>query len=128
MTAAPEKNRTDGAVLPALRCPACALVIYPRTASICPRCSMNELETYGAAADGRIWTYTVQRFAPKSPPYSPAGEFAPFVVAYVETGDGIRIEGILSGVDAANVHIGMEVSLESCTDVPRYVPARGGTS
>ncbi|MDQ0242102.1 Zn-ribbon domain-containing OB-fold protein [Arthrobacter bambusae] len=126
MTAATEMNPTDRAVLPALQCPACALVIYPRTVVGCPRCSSKDLKAYGAAADGHIWTYTVQRFPPKSPPYAPDGEFKPFVVAYVQTEDGIRVEGIVSGVDPDDVHIGMGVRLASCNDVPRYVPADGG--
>jgi uncharacterized OB-fold protein len=77
--------------------------------------------------DGTIWSYTVQRFAPKAPPYVPSGtEFEPFVVAYVQTPDGIRIEGIVEGIALDEVRIGAQVRLISTTDVPRFVPISAG--
>jgi hypothetical protein len=33
---------------------------------------------------GRVWSWTVQRFRPKSPPYAGPEAFEPFVFAYVE--------------------------------------------
>jgi uncharacterized OB-fold protein len=79
------------------------------------------IEPVTVAGEGKIWSYTVQRFAPKSPPYeAPAGGFQPFVVVYVETGDGIRIEGIVDGADPDQVRIGQVVRLTSAADVPRY--------
>ena len=62
----------------------------------------------------------MQRFAPKSPPYEiPADGFQPFVVAYVETADGIRVAGIVDGADPDQVRIGQLVQLTSTADVPR---------
>ena len=58
-------------------------------------------------AVGTLWTWTVQRFPPKSPPFvPPPGGFAPFAVGYVELDGGARIEAVLD-VDPASVHIGM---------------------
>ena len=62
--------------------------------------------------EGTVWTWTVQRFPPKSPPYEPPPEgFSPFAVGYVELAGGERIEAVLD-VDPASVHIGMRVRVE----------------
>lgn len=107
--------------LAAVRCMSCGLVAYPASAGPCLRCTASALEPVTATGDGTIWSYTVQRFAPKSPPYEiPADGFQPFVVAYVETADGIRIEGIVDGADPDQVRIGQLVHLTSTADVPRY--------
>ncbi len=49
---------------------------------------------------GTLWSWTVQRFRPKTPPYSvlDQGEFRPFIVGYVEFPEGIVVEG---RIDAA---------------------------
>ncbi len=75
-----------------------------------------------AVGDGVIWSCTVQRFEPKSPPYVvPPGGFAPFAVAYVETAEGFRVEGIVAAANPGDVHIGQRVMLTSVVDdVPRY--------
>jgi uncharacterized OB-fold protein len=70
-------------------------------------------------ARGVLWTYTVQRFAPKSPPYvAPEAGFTPFVVGYVEIGER-RIEGVID-VDPADAWIGMQLELVSSTGVPHF--------
>ncbi len=49
---------------------------------------------------GTVWGYTVQRFAPKSPPYvPPADGFAPFAVGYVELPEGVKVEAVIDCVD-----------------------------
>jgi len=49
---------------------------------------------------GRLWSWTVQRFRPKSPPFrGPDAEaFEPFYVGYVEFAEGIVIEGRIDAV------------------------------
>jgi hypothetical protein len=41
-------------------------------------------------------------------------------VVYVETADGIRVEGILDVPDPSAVSIGQPVCLAAVTNVPRY--------
>ena len=43
----------------------------------------------------------------KSPPYVPAGEFAPFAVGYVEFRGYLRVEGRLTESDPERLRIGM---------------------
>lgn len=74
--------------------------------------------------DGVVWSWTVQRYAPKSPPYvPPAGGFRPFVVAYVELPEGVRVEAVmeLPSDDSPAVAIGDRVRLGVLGGVPRAV-------
>jgi uncharacterized OB-fold protein len=62
-------------------------------------------------ADGILWTFTVQRIPPKSPPYAgvtdPA-EFEPFGVGYVRLGDTLMVEGrIIGDVEALRPGLAM---------------------
>jgi uncharacterized OB-fold protein len=109
--------------LPVARCPQCALVVYPATVTCCPACLTEPLSAGTADGDGVVWSCTVQRFPPKSPPYEPPETgFAPFVVAYVQTADGFRVEGIVAADDPSAVAIGRWVRLVGLDrDVPRYV-------
>jgi uncharacterized protein len=107
----------DGTALRGSRCPGCGVVTYP-VSEHCPRC--------GAAAEplelsdrGRLWTWTVQRHAPKSPPYvPPAAGFAPFAVGYVELPEGVRVAAVLD-VPPDDVRIGMPLRLGPGPGVPR---------
>ena len=113
--------------LPAVQCPQCGLIGYPASTTTCPRWTASPLTPVTVSGDGTIWSYTVQRFAPKAPPYFPSGTtFEPFVVAYIQTPDGIRIEGIVEDIAPDEIRIGAPVRLMSTTDVPRFVPTSAG--
>lgn len=58
---------------------------------------------------GTLWSFTVQRFAPKSPPYAGPESFEPFAVGYVELADQIIVESRLDTTDFAALRIGMAV-------------------
>ncbi len=70
--------------------------------------------------EGRIWSFTIQRFRPKSPPYAGPEEFEPYAVAYVELPGELIVEGRLTNVDFADLEVGMKVRL---TQIP-LDPAR----
>jgi uncharacterized OB-fold protein len=75
---------------------------------------------------GLVWGHTVQRFAPKSPPYvPPADGFVPFAVGYVELPEGVRVEAVLDCVDFEEL-TGAEVSLVAVSPVPRFATATAG--
>ncbi len=57
--------------------------------------------------EGRIWSWTVQRFRPKSPPYAGPEAFAPFALGYVELGDMLIVEGRLSGFAFDSLRVGL---------------------
>ncbi|MGH6745523.1 Zn-ribbon domain-containing OB-fold protein [Novosphingobium sp.] len=63
------------------------------------------------AREGRLWSYTVQRYRPKTPPYTGPEAFAPWIVAYVELPGEVIVEARLVGGDFGAVRIGMPVRL-----------------
>lgn len=66
-------------------------------------------EPVALGREGRLWSYTVQRFRPKTPPYAGPDAFAPWVVAYVELPGEVIVEARLDGVAFDAVEIGMPV-------------------
>ncbi|MDX2910192.1 Zn-ribbon domain-containing OB-fold protein [Streptomyces griseiscabiei] len=104
------------------RCPACAVTVHPAD-PVCPRCG-GPAEPVVLSTTGTVWTWTVQRYAPKSPPYvPPEGGFRPFVVGYVELPEGVRILAVLDGVRPEEMRIDMPVTLTAGEGVPRARPA-----
>lgn len=69
----------------------------------------NQYEAVPLASEGTLWSYTVQRFRPKSPPYAGPEAFAPWIVAYVELPGQVIVEARLVDVDFDAVKIGMPV-------------------
>lgn len=68
-------------------------------------------------AEGTLWTWTVQRFPPKSPPFVPPPDgFQPFAVGYVELTDGVRLAAVIDVADLESLHIGMRLSVERMPD------------
>ena len=49
-------------------------------------------------AQGTLWTWTVQGFRPKSPPYEGTDEFVPYPVGYVELAGEAKVESLLVDV------------------------------
>ncbi len=72
-----------------------------------------------------MWGFTVQRFAPKSPPYVvPDGGFVPFAVGYVELPEGVKVEAVLDCTDFAELDGDAEVTLVAAEPVPRFATER----
>lgn len=58
------------------------------------------------AAEGTLWSWTVQRFRPKTPPYRGPEAFEPYAVGYVEFPGQVIVEGRLTGVAFDALRIG----------------------
>jgi uncharacterized protein len=58
---------------------------------------------------GTLWSWTVQRFEPKRPPYQGPQPFQPFMLGYVELPGEVIVETRLVGIDSPR--IGMDVQL-----------------
>jgi hypothetical protein len=59
---------------------------------------------------GRLWSWTVQRFRPKSPPYAgpPESEpFTPYAVGYVELPGQVIVESRLKVDDFSRLRLGL---------------------
>jgi len=99
-------------VLLGTRCTNCDNHMFPRQKG-CPRCLFNEQEDVELATSGTLWTWTVQAFPPKAPPYlGPVGDdFTPYGVGYVELPGQLRVEGRLTIADPEQLKIGMPMEL-----------------
>jgi uncharacterized OB-fold protein len=109
-----------GRSLTGSRCLHCRTVAFPEARG-CQSCGHRSTETVELSPRGTVWGFTVQRFAPKSPPYVvPAGGFVPFAVGYVELAEGVKVEAVLDCTDLAELEGAAEVSLVSAEPVPRF--------
>ncbi len=79
-------------------------IVFP-----CP--SGGQFVPYPLKREGKLWSYTIQRYRPKSPPYAGPEAFAPWPVAYVELDAETIVEGRLANVDFGAIKIGMALEL-----------------
>jgi uncharacterized protein len=103
----------DGPCLIGSRCTACGTHTFP-VQDGCPRCTGTSMERVELARRGTLWTWTIQGFPPKSPPY--VGDidperFEPFGVGYIDLPDQLKVEARLTERDPSRLHIGMEMEL-----------------
>jgi uncharacterized protein len=93
-------------------CARCGTVTFPRQSS-CPRCTSEDVQPRELATRGELWSWTIQCFPPKAPPYLPGGveEFEPYGVGYVELPGEVRVEARLTESDPERLRIGMPMEL-----------------
>ena len=89
-------------------------IVFP-----CPDCDGYAPVPLGRA--GTLWSYTVQRFRPKTPPYAGPEAFCPWIVAYVELPGETIVEARLTGIEPEQVVIGMPLML-TATPLDPAVP------
>jgi uncharacterized OB-fold protein len=93
-------------------CGECGTVTFPIRAR-CPACGSASVAETLLPERGTLWTWTIQGFEPKSPPYVPTGEFAPYGVGYVEFDGYLRVEGRLTESDPEQIRIGTPMRVVS---------------
>jgi uncharacterized protein len=71
----------------------------------------TEYEPYPLARQGKLWSYTIQRYRPKTPPYAGPDAFEPWAVAYVELPGETIVESRLANVAFDAITIGMALEL-----------------
>jgi uncharacterized protein len=93
-------------------CSRCGTVTFPRQSS-CAKCTSEDVHLRELATRGTLWTWTIQCFAPKAPPYLEAGvaEFEPYGVGYIELPGEVRVEARLTESDPERLQIGMPMEL-----------------
>ena len=101
-------------------CTECGVVTFPRQSS-CPRCTSLDVREHLLATRGTLWSWTIQCFPPKSPPYAvdDPDTFEPYGVGYVELPGEVRVEARLTESDPDRLHIGMAMELT-------LIPTPGG--
>jgi uncharacterized OB-fold protein len=67
------------------------------------------------ASEGQLWSYTVQRFRPKSPPYAGDDDektFQPYAIGYVELPGQVIVEARIEAEDFADLKVGAPMRLK----------------
>ena len=90
------------------RCSSCGTHTFPVQAA-CPRCGGSDVEAVPLPRSGTVWTWTVQRHAPK-PPFRAPASFQPFALGYIDLGP-LRVESRLDGRACDDWAIGETVEL-----------------
>ena len=102
-------------------CRACGVVAFPAQRS-CAACTSSDVARRRLARRGTLWTWTIQCFPPKSPPYAgSADDFQPYGVGYVELPGEVRVEARLTEADPERLRIGMPMELV-------LIPVPGGVT
>jgi uncharacterized OB-fold protein len=98
--------------------------VQHRPRALCVTCLSEDIEHFLASGRGSVYTYTVthQNHAPAFQ------EALPYVLAYVELEEGVRMLTNIVGCAPGKVRIGMPVrvdyaDLEDELAVPRFRPA-----
>ena len=112
------------------RCDDCGAKTFPSQA-YCPRCTSTAMTEVLLPRTGSLWTWTVQGFRPKSPPYrgdDTLEDFEPFGIGYVDLDGELMVEARLTENDPERLAVGIAVELvivplcrdEDGTDVLTY--------
>ena len=95
------------------KCNNCGAVTFPIQDG-CPRCCGVDMSQIPLKTKGILWSWTIQGFPPKSPPYGKVETpetFIPYGVGYVELADQVRVETRLTENNPEKLNIGMEMEL-----------------
>ena len=78
-----------------------------------PAKNSNQHEKVELSNKGKLWTWTVQRFLPKTRYIEQVApeDFKPYAVGYIELPGEIMVESRLVGIDPKELEIGMEMEL-----------------
>ena len=88
------------------KCANCGKIFFPAR-SFCPNCrraSMGKMEEYDICRTGKVFTFSIVHEAPESNNLQ-----KPYVVAMVQTDDGVMVTAQLVDVEFDKVQIGMSV-------------------
>jgi len=104
-------------------CNVCGVVSFPSQSS-CPSCCGSDVMLRALSRTGRLWTWTTQSFAPKSPPYAVTKTpetFAPFYLGYVELENEVIVE---SRIEPGDRPLSIDMPME-LTFAPLFVDENG---
>lgn len=103
---------SDNPALLGSRCQQCNIAEFPSKSS-CPACGSEDVVIEELPRRGKLWTWTIQGFMPKSPYNS--GEtvetFTPYGVGYIELPGAVCVESRLVENTPEQLAIGMEMEL-----------------
>jgi uncharacterized OB-fold protein len=70
-----------------------------------------DFEPYTLKREGTLWSFTIQRFRPKSPPYAGPESFRPYPLGYVALEGETMVEARIENIAVEDIKIGMVLEL-----------------
>ncbi|MGQ0624684.1 MAG: Zn-ribbon domain-containing OB-fold protein [Sporichthyaceae bacterium] len=99
-----------GPALVGSRCAGCDSYYFPKALSCRnPACEDKRVSDALMGRQGVLYSFTIQGYQP--PPLFRMDPWEPYALALIELPEGIRVLGMLTGVDLADVQIGMPLRL-----------------
>lgn len=99
-----ELDKAGNATIIATECADCRKRVFPPT-EICPECLSENLARLPLSRRGKLYSWSVVHAAPK-------GWSLPFIAAYVDLPEGVRVFAHMVGVDPAD--LAMDMTVEVC--------------
>jgi len=107
----------DQAKLMGGKCKKCGAIHLPPR-PLCDKCFSKEFEWVEISRKGKLLTYTIIHVAP-----SQFQSMAPYVVGIIQLENGLKIPGMIRGIEHERVKIGMELTIDfDASNVPSQWP------
>lgn len=99
-----------------VKCERCGKILLPPR-QLCPICLSTNLKWIQLKGKGKLLTYTTIYVAPEK-----FQHMAPYTFGIVELEEGVRLPGIIQGVKAEDIKIGMSLEVDFNLDTPSTWP------
>lgn len=103
--------------LMAAKCNECGTVLLPPK-PMCTKCLSNHLKWIELEGAGKLLSYTVIYIAPEQ-----FQSITPYSVGIVELQNGLRLPGMIRGVDPKEIRVGMDLKIDFDTSASSQWPA-----
>jgi len=102
--------------LMAAKCSKCgAMLLPPRP--LCTKCFSTDFEWVKLSGRGKLLSYTVIHVSP--PQFE---SMAPYIVGIVKLEEGLRLPGMIRGVEPEKIRVGMTLMVDFDTSMPSQWP------
>ena len=109
------KSVSSGKLMAAM-CRKCGNVFLPPR-PVCTECLSTDLKWVELDKRGRLLTYTIIHVAPKQ-----FQSMTPYTVGIVKLKDGLKLPGMIRGVEQEELAVGMELEVDFDTSLPAEWP------
>ena len=103
--------------LMAAKCNECGTVLLPPK-PMCTKCLSTNLQWIELEGAGKLLSYTVIYIAPEQ-----FQSITPYSVGIVELQNGLRLPGMIRGVDPKEIRVGMDLKIDFDTSASSRWPA-----
>jgi uncharacterized OB-fold protein len=103
--------------LMAAKCNECGTVLLPPK-PMCTKCLSTNLKWIELEGAGKLLSYTVIYIAPEQ-----FQSLTPYTVGIIELKNGLRLPGMIRGVDPEKITVGMNLKIDYDTSISSQWPA-----